>query len=100
MGKLQKLKQINVKVPDVSNVIKVRAKPDRFAIWIAKSVVFILSPGRYRHLLSPKVLETQLAFIKGVTDTEGWRSKCRECGYRTRLEKLEEKLFPGLMTHF
>jgi len=100
MGKLDRLKRIQVKVPDVSNVIRIHAKPDRFAIWTAKSVAFILTPGRYRHLLAPGVLDTQLAFLKGVIDADSWREKCLELGYRGRLEKVEQRLFPGLMTHF
>ena len=99
MGKLDKLKS-RVKVPDVSNVVRIHAKPDRFAIWTGKAVVFVLAPGRFRHLMAPNVMETQLAFLKGVVDTESWRDKCTELGYRGRLEKLEDKLFPGLMTHF
>jgi methyltransferase (TIGR00027 family) len=100
MGKLDKLRQMQVKVPDMGKVIRVHAKPDRYAIWIAKAVAFVLAPGRYRHLMSPNVLETQLAFLKGVTDVDSWREKCSEGGYRTRLEKFEERLLPGLFTHF
>ena len=100
MSKIQRLKEIQVKVPDVSNVIRVHAKPDRFAIWIAKAVVFVLTPGRYRRLLGPEVYETQLAFLKGVADSERWRKQCNEESYRKRLEGLENKLFPGMMTHF
>lgn len=100
MGKLDKLKQMRVKVPDVSNVVRIHAKPDRYAIWIGKSVAFILSPGKYRHLLPPSVLETQLAFLKGVVDIDSWRAKCGDAGFRRRLEKIEDRLFPGLLTHF
>lgn len=102
MSKLDKLKQLKekVKVPDVSNVVRIHAKPDRYAIWTAKAVAFTLTPGRYRHLLGPKVLETQLAFLKGVIDADSWKDKCMSNGYRARLEKFEAKLLPGLLTHF
>lgn len=103
MGKIQKLKdqvKDQVKVPNVNQVLKIAAKPDRFAIWIAKSVVFILTPGRYRTLMSPDVLETQSAFLRTVVDPQSWRSKCANEGFRRRVEWIESLLFPGLMTHF
>jgi methyltransferase (TIGR00027 family) len=99
MSKLDKLKQ-QVKVPDVSNVIRLAAKPDRYAIWIAKAVCFVLTPTRCRHLLGQQAYETQLAFLRTTIDIERWKEKCKELGYRARLEKLEAKLFPGMMTHF
>src|SRR5436190_15538285 len=100
MSKLDRLRQIQVKVPDVGKVIRVHAKPDRFAIWIAKAVVFVLTPGRYRRLLAPEAYEAQLAFLKGVTDSERWRKACNDESRRKRTEALENKLFPGMMTHF
>jgi methyltransferase (TIGR00027 family) len=99
MGKLDKLKQLRVKVPDVSNVVRIHAKPDRYAILTGKFVAFTLAPGRYRHLMAPNVLDTQLAFLKGVVDIDSWRDKCTDQGFRGRAEKIEAKLFPGLMTH-
>ena len=100
MGKLEKLKQVQVKVPDVSKVIRVPAKPDRYAIWTAKAVCFILTPTRYRQLMGQQTYETQFAFLRSTIDIESWREKCNELGYRERIDKLEAKLFPGLMTHF
>jgi len=104
MGKLDKLKKINfkkvnVKVPDVSKVIRVHAKPDRFAIWTAKAVAFMLTPPRQRKMMGQDVVETQYAFLKGVIDSEHWREKCSELGFRERLHKMETKLLPGIMTH-
>ena len=98
MGKLEKLKQVKVKVPEVK--LRVPAKPDRFAIWIAKAVCFVLTPTRCRSLLGQQAFETQFAFLRGVIDIESWREKCSDAGYRKRLEKMEGRLFPGLMTHF
>lgn len=103
MSKLEKLKRLKDQapaVPDMSNVIKLAAKPNRYAIWSAKAVAFVLTPPRYRHLLPADVLETQLAFLREVVNVDGWRRKCGEGAFRTRLEKLEDKYFPGLMTHY
>jgi methyltransferase (TIGR00027 family) len=100
MSKLDKLRQVKVKVPDVSKVIRVYAKPDRYAIWIAKAVAFIVTPPRQRKMMGSDVLNTQLAFLKGVIDSESWKEKCADLGFRSRTEKIEAKLLPGIMTHF
>lgn len=102
MGKLQKGvdKLKSVQVPDVSNVIKLKAKPDRFAIWIAKAVCFILTPTRCRQLIGPGAYETQFAFLRSIIDIEKWREKCNNAGFRERVHRLEERFFPGIMTHW
>ena len=82
MGKLDKLKKVSVKMPDVSKVIRVHAKPDRYAIWIAKAVAFILTPPRQRRMMGQDVVNTQYAFLKGVIDSEAWREKCGNLGFR------------------
>ncbi len=106
MGKLdklkgagEKLKNIKVKTPDVSKVIRIHAKPDRYAIWTAKAVAFMLTPPRQRRMMGQDVVEMQYAFLKGVIDSESWREKCSELGFRERFEKMEAKLLPGIMAH-
>lgn len=102
MSKLDKIKALKdqaVTMPDVTKVIRIHARPDRYAIWIGKAVAFVLAQPRYRAMMPPEVFEIQLAFLKEVTNSERWRKKINNPGFRARLEKLEERLFPGILTH-
>lgn len=89
-----------IELPDMARVIKIPVKPDKMAILVAKAVVYVLSSPRFRHLMEPNVLESQLAFLANVVHSDSLRAKYAKPGYRDFYDKWEQRCFPGLSAHF
>jgi methyltransferase (TIGR00027 family) len=83
----------------VAKAIKVPAKPDRFAIWNAEAVVYVLSNPRYRHLLPSNTLAMQIEFLKPVAYTDKLKSRCSSPRFREMFDTWEARIFPGLTAH-
>src|SRR5690242_11359094 len=79
----------------VAKVIKVPAKPDRWAIWNAMAVVYVLSSGKYRHLLPSNTLAMQLEFLKPVAYTDRLKARAASPRFREMFDSWENRTFPG-----
>lgn len=75
-------------------------KPSSTAILVGRAVLYALSDPANRGLMPTEVLPLQADLMSKVIDRQKFMKRIKNPKVRTMVDRLEEKLYPGLILHF